>query len=426
MDSTETLYQKARSLTDVYGQSGLLAFYDALDEGGRQRLLQEILRVDFPLMKNLYEHVALASGEKEKMEITPMPCTDAAALPQKERAALYAEGLEAIRRGELAALTMAGGQGTRLGHDGPKGTYDIGLPSHKSLFEIQCDGLKAISAEAGRTVPWYIMTSHINHDESVAFFEKNNWFGYPREDVFFFPQTMIPAMSKDGRLLLAQKDQILQSPNGNGGMFVSLLRSGGIADMRRRGIRYLFVCGIDNCLVRMADPLFMGFLLKSGKEAAAKSFIKRDAGEKAGVFCYRNGRPFVWEYTEITEEYANLKDADGVWVYGDTNVLNYIFTLDKVEAIAGQGLPYHRAVKKLTYLNEASGENAVMPDGFKFEQFLFDAFLWLEDLAVLRIIREQEFAPVKNKTGIDSAESAREMYLAAHPACTAEVPRQKS
>ena len=355
-----------------------------------------------------------------------MPCTDAAALPQKERAALYAEGLEAIRRGELAALTMAGGQGTRLGHDGPKGTYDIGLPSHKSLFEIQCDGLKAISAEAGRTVPWYIMTSHINHDESVAFFEKNNWFGYPREDVFFFPQTMIPAMSKDGRLLLAQKDQILQSPNGNGGMFVSLLRSGGIADMRRRGIRYLFVCGIDNCLVRMADPLFMGFLLKSGKEAAAKSFIKRDAGEKAGVFCYRNGRPFVWEYTEITDAYANLKDADGVWVYGDTNVLNYIFTLDKVEAIAGQGLPYHRAVKKLTYLNETSGENAVMPDGFKFEQFLFDAFLWLEDLAVLRIIREQEFAPVKNKTGIDSAESAREMYLAVHPACTAEAPRQKS
>lgn len=404
------LYNEAKS----FGQENLFAFYDELTNEQKNSLVSDVEKIDFVLMKNLYENVACKKAAATAGEISPIPCTDATAMCEQEKKRLYAMGVEAISCGKLAALTMAGGQGTRLGHTGPKGTYDIGLPSHKSLFEIQCDSLKKVSAEAGRAVAWYIMTSHINHAETVAFFEKNEYFGYGKENVTFFPQAMIPAMDKTGKILLESKHSVLMSPNGNGGLFASLKQIGIFDDMRSKGVTRIFICGIDNCLVKMADPLFLGFMEDSGHTAVAKSFIKRTADEKAGVFCKRDGKPGVIEYTEIPLELASLQDEKGVWVYGDTNVLNYIFDIDTAESLAETGMSYHIAVKKLSAVDFATGENVVIPEAYKFELFLFDAFSNLESLGVFRIERTEEFAPVKNPTGVDSAESAREMFMNVH------------
>ena len=403
-----------KTTADYYGQSGLTAFYDELSEPQKKALIDDINAVDFKLMQDLYHSIGTTENNICSDRIEPIGCTDATTMSEAEKKRLYQMGLRDLSLGKMAALTMAGGQGTRLGHTGPKGTYDIGLPSHQSLFEIQCSGLKRVSAEAGHPVPWYIMTSHTNHEETIAFFERNQYFGYGQENLFFFRQTMIPAMDRAGHLLLENKYTLLKSPNGNGGLFVSLMQSGGLADMRKRGVTKIFICGIDNCLVKMADPLFLGFIEDSGKMAAAKSFIKRTADEKAGIFCRRGGKPCVIEYTEIPEELASQKDENGVWVYGDTNVLNYIFDIDTVEMLAGAGLRYHTAVKKLNYIDFQTGEPACIPDGYKFELFLFDAFSCLNDMGILRIERTEEFAPVKNPTGVDSAESSREMYLKIH------------
>jgi len=405
-----TLLNKAKE----FKQEHLLAFYDELSEEQRKNILSDIENIDFSLMKDLYENVACAKAQKGAECISPISCTDATVMAEDEKKRLYNKGLESLKKGKMMALTMAGGQGTRLGHTGPKGTYDIGLPSHKSLFEIQCCGLKKVSEEAGCKVLWYIMTSHINHAETVAFFEEHNYFDYGKENIVFFPQAMIPAMDKDGRILLESKYSVNKSPNGNGGLFSSLKQIGGFEELRKKGITRIFICGIDNCLVKMADPLFLGYFEEAGYKVAAKSFIKRTADEKAGVFCKKDGKPAVIEYTEIPSELAALQDENGVWVYGDTNVLNYIFDIDTAEFLATAGMPYHTAVKKLTHIDIATGEEAIIPDAYKFELFLFDAFTSIDDLGVFRIERTEEFAPVKNATGVDSAESAREMYMEIH------------
>lgn len=403
----------ARKKVAEYKQEHLLEYIDFLDVNEKERLLDDILNIDFHFLLELYKN---ADKEicAESLDLKPAVGVPKSTMSQKELEEIYEIGLAEISRGNLCAVTMAGGQGSRLGHEGPKGTYDIGLPSHKSLFEIQCDGLKKISEKANISIPWYIMTSETNHDDSVAFFEKNNYFGYPKEDIMFFKQSMIPVMDRQGRVLLETPAKILKSPNGNGGLFSSLKENSIFSDMHKRGIKWIFICGIDNVLVKMADPYFLGFTIKSKYKASAKSFLKRDAGEKAGVFCYKDGRPYVIEYTEIPKEYAELKDENGDYVYGDTNVLNYIFDIDVAEDIASVGLPYHTQIKSVTaYINGEYVESK-KPDSYKFETFLFDSFSMLDDMGIFRIEREEEFAPVKNKTGIDSAETAREMYLAVY------------
>ncbi len=411
------LYDRVYKTLEQAGQLHLLSTYDDLREMEQETLLAQLSEVDFDLMRSLYEKARSEAASEVTpafKQIEPLPYLDTTQMTDSEKVALSRIGLEAIGKGELAVLTMAGGQGTRLGHNGPKGTYSIGLPGDESLFEIQCKGIAAVAKRAGNQPHWYIMTSTINHTDTVSFFEEKQYFGYPKEKIHFFPQTMIPAVTEDGKLQLASEGELLRSPNGNGGMFISLANCGLLETMKAQGAKYLFVCGIDNCLVKMADPMFLGAMLSDPKkpQATAKSYIKRDPGEKAGIFCRRDGRPGVLEYTEIPAVYAEMKNENGEWTYGDTNVLNYIFTLDAVERLATLGTEYHIAVKKLTYLDPATRQAITVPKGYKFELFLFDTFLYLDDLQVVRIERTEEFAPVKNPTGIDSAESAREMYLA--------------
>lgn len=403
------MYNEILNKLKKYGQEHLLSFYDSMTEKERSSLLQDIDTIDFNLVFSAYANIQnkrVLSGN-----IMPMQAEDSTAFSPDKTAEYISLGMKAIEKGEVAALTMCGGQGTRLGHSGPKGTYDIGLKSHRSLFQIQCDDLMAVGK--GR-IPWYVMTSYINHDDTIDFFEAHNFFGYPKEKIFFFKQDMICVLNQDGKILLENKCKILKSPNGNGGMFVSLKKSGGLEDMKKRGIKHLFICGIDNCLVKMADPLFVGFYMKEKVQVAAKSFMKRNAEEKAAVFCYSEGKPYVIEYTEIPKTLAEMKDDAGNYVYGDANVLNYIFDLDIIEKICEFHTPYHAAIKKVTYMDPDSGELATISNALKFELFLFDYFSQIEDIKILRIDRNNEFAPVKNLTGNDSVVTAREMYVKIH------------
>ncbi len=402
-----------KELTEKYGQEQLLKYWDTLDAHQQEELEKDIESIDFELMNSLYQAAGKPVSQSQLGEITPIPLADTTTMDDVEKEKLNRKGMEILLKGKMAALTMAGGQGSRLGHEGPKGTYDIGLQSHKSLFEIQCDGLKKISVEAGRVVPWYIMTSEINHQDTVDFFKAHNYFNYPEESIFFFPQTMIPVMSKDGKLLLENPSKVLRSPNGNGGLFYSAKRTGALEDMKKRGVEWVFICAIDNCLVQMADPVFMGYTLNAGVEASAKTYLKRSADEKAGILCKRNGVPGVVEYTEVPKDLAEMKDEKGVWVYGDTNLGNYMFSIGMMERLAtAGGMEYHTAIKKITYYEDGEMVTSKEPDSYKFELFLFDAFMELKELGVMRVERTHEFAPVKNKTGEDSAELALEMFTA--------------
>lgn len=404
---------KARDLVEKYSQSHLLAFYNELNETEKENLLNQILSIDFELVKNLYKHRNDAALNTDGHEITPIKCESKADLPQDLYKELRNTGINEIKKGGLAVVTMAGGQGTRLGHDGPKGTYDIGLPSHKSLFELQCDHLKDSQAETGVATPWYIMTSRENNSATVSFFEENNYFDYGKNNIMFFEQSMLPMIDTEGRILLSEKHLIKEGPDGHGGIFGALKKSGAVTEMEKRGIRWVFICGIDNCLMEPTDPVFLGYTIKSGYLASSKPIIKRSPNEKVGIFCKMDGRPYVIEYTEMTDELANLKDADGNYVYGDAHILGNMFNINFIKEIGDKGFPYHTAFKKAPFTDTAGNlVSPPEPNAYKFELFLFDAFNLLNDMALLRVRRDDEFAPVKNREGEDSPETARQLYLA--------------
>ena len=309
---------------------------------------------------------------------------------------------------------MAGGQGTRLGHSGPKGTYDIGLDSHKSLFELLCDGIKEEGKKYGVTIPWFIMTSKENNEETEKFFKENKYFGYEKDkNLFFFIQGELPMMDTEGKILIGEDGLIKLAADGHGGIYESLVKTGMTKKMRELGIEWVFIGGVDNCLVKMVDPVLMGIAIDKKVTVACKSVVKANPHERVGVFCRRNGKPNVIEYTEITDEMAEATDKDGELLYGESHILCNLFSVDAVERMGKEPLPYHVAYKKAKYIDKDG--NLVVPDSpnaYKFEAFLFDAFSEVDDMAILRVKREEEFAPVKNadSAGVDCPSTARELY----------------
>jgi len=393
-----------------YSQEHLLSGYEKLSEEKQKELLNQIESTNFELINSLYDTTKKGVEIKES-QITPIEYLD------KEK--LYGDyktfhdiGEKAIRTGKLAAVTMAGGQGTRLGHNGPKGTYDIGLDSHKSLFELLSDSLKEQGKKYGVTIPWFIMTSKENNDDTVAFFAKHKFFGYQKDkNIFFFQQGKLPMIDTEGKILIGEDGLIKEAADGHGGIYEALVKNGMTKKMRELGVEWLFIGGVDNCLVKMVDPVLMGIAIQNHVTGAGKSVVKANPQEKVGVFCKRNGRPSVVEYTEIPKEMAEAVDENGELVYGESHILCNLFNIDAVERMGSKPLPYHIAFKKATYIDKDG--NKVVPDGpnaYKFEAFLFDAFGELDDMAILRVKREEEFAPVKNATGTDSPETARELY----------------
>ena len=300
--------------------------------------------------------------------------------------------------------------GTRLGHKGPKGTFK--LIGEKTLFELICITLKKGALKYGASIPWYIMTSRENNDETVAFFEEQNYFGYPKEDIYFFKQGELPMISKDGKLLLDKDGNIKEAADGHGGVFEAIVKNGILADMQKRKIEWVYISGVDNPLVNMVDPVFIGLSKERNVLVSGKSLVKANPSERVGVFCKRNGKPSVIEYTEISKEMAEAIDENGELLYGEAHVLMNMFNIKALEQIGDKKLPYHSAFKKAEYKDE-NGQMVVpeAPNAYKFESFIFDAFSSLDDMLIMRVKREDEFAPVKNAEGVDSPETARELYF---------------
>ena len=403
--------EEAEAKLKKYGQEHLLNHFETLSEEKKKELLNQIENIDFELVNNLYKTADKIDTSND--EISHMEYSDKYKLNDKYKD-YEALGRKAIREGKLAAVTMAGGQGTRLGFDGPKGAYDIGLDSHKSLFELLCDNLKEGEKKFGVRIPWFIMTSEENNDQTIEFFEKNKCFGYKKDkDLFFFKQGQLPMVDTEGKILINEEGLIKLAANGHGGIYEALVKNEMTKKMKELGVEWVFIGGVDNCLAKMVDPLFVGMAMDKNVTVACKSVVKDNPHEKVGVFCKRNGRPSVIEYSEITDEMAEAVDENGELLYGESNLLCNLFNINAIERMGSLPLPYHIAYKKAKYIDKDG--NLIDPDSpnaYKFESFLFDTFGTLDEMLVLRVKREEEFAPVKNadSAGVDCPMTARKLY----------------
>lgn len=410
----EEKYLAAEEKVKKYGQEHLLSQYNKLKEEKKAQLLNEILTLDFQQIEELYKRIN-TTVDFNNSKIEPINYTDKSSLSEQELKKYEEIGLKQIKEGKLAVVTMAGGQGTRLGHSGPKGTFDIGLDSHKPIFEILCDTLKNAQKKYGIYVTWYIMTSAENNGDTVKFFEEHNYFGYPKDKVIFFIQGKLPMIDPNGKILIGKDGLIKQAADGHGGIFLSMKKNGIIYDMKTRGVEWVFIGGVDNVLVNMVDPVLLGLATDKKMLAAGKSVVKANPQEKVGVFCKRNGKPSVVEYSEISPEMAEATDKNGELIYGESHILCNLFNIEAIEKISKNTLPYHSAFKKAEYIDENGNLiSSDKPNAYKFEAFLFDAFETLNDMAILRVKREEEFAPVKNAEGEDSPETARKLYKEFH------------
>lgn len=406
------ILDEVKIILKKYNQEHLLNGFNNLDEKNQSMLLNQILNIDFDLIKTLYNNIKKEDIENNDV-IEPMTYLDKNKLYDNYK---YYEniGEHAIRAGKLAVVTMAGGQGTRLGHDGPKGTYDIGLISHKSLFELLCDSLKEAGREYGVTIPWFIMTSRENNEETLKFFEKNRYFGYQKDkNLFFFVQGELPMLDTEGKILIGEDGLIKLAADGHGGIYEALVKNRMTDKMHELGVEWVFIGGVDNCLVKMVDPVFMGMAIDKEVTVACKSIVKDNPYEKVGVFCKRNGKPSVIEYSEIKKEMAEAIDENGELLYGESHILCNLFNIKAIERMGKTLLPYHSAFKKAKYIDETGNIiESNSPNAYKFEAFLFDAFGEVDDMAILRVNREEEFAPVKNSddVGVDCPSTARALY----------------
>ncbi|HHT37825.1 MAG TPA: UDPGP type 1 family protein [Mollicutes bacterium] len=396
------MYNDVLSKLKKYNQEHLLRFYDELNDAEKKHLLDQINTIDFEQMNELYKSI---NRKEEIAEITAMSSYE-------NKDEYYDAGIESMKRNEYAVLTMAGGQGTRLGHSGPKGTYFLEYGINKSLFEIQCDKLKHIYEISNVYTPWFIMTSNENNNATIEFFEANNYFGYPKDKISFFTQDELPMIDTNGKIVMDSKYNIKMGANGHGGVASSLHNSGILEKMKEQGIKYVFIGGIDNVLTPCDFPNFLGFAKHHNFPCASYIIPKGYPEEKVGVFCKKNGRPAVVEYIHMTPEMNNLRDEDGNLVYGDAHLLINLFTIEALEKIIDKKLKYVAAFKKTEYINDL-GE-LIVPDkenAYKFESFIFDAFPYFDNIGLLKGKREEIFAPIKNAIGVDSPETASKLYL---------------
>ena len=399
-------YEQIKALLEEKGQTQLLRFYDELDEVGKKKLLTAIADLDWSFETSLKNPEDMSGKNKD---IRPI-----AGLSRKEIEENYvrfkSEGVRAIQQGKVGAVLLAGGMGTRLGVDGPKGAYDIGVTRPLYIFEQQVKNLLEVTKECGVSVPLCVMTSDKNHEATTSFWEEHNYFGYSKEDVHFFKQDMAPAVDFEGKILLESKDTIALSPNGNGGWFSSLTRAGLCAMLKNRGVEWLNVYAVDNVLQRIADPVFVGATILSGVNCGAKVVCKNAPNERVGVLCKDGDLPDIIEYYELTDEMANQRDENGELTYRYGVILNYLFRISKLEEMAGEKIPVHIVEKKIECVDEKG--NTYKPEkenGKKFETLAVDLIKPLGSVLHFDVVREKEFAPIKNKTGIDSVESAREL-----------------
>ncbi len=399
-------YEKAKALLEAKGQTQLLKYYDELDEAGKANLLEAIGNIDWSFEDALANPTDMSGKGRDIRPISGLRRAEI----EKDLAKYEEAGIAAIQAGKVAAVLLAGGMGTRLGVDGPKGAYDIGVTKPLYIFEQQMRNLMEVTDKCGATVPVYIMTSDKNHAQTVAFWKEHNHFGYPESEIKFFKQEMAPAVDYDGKIILERKDTPALSPNGNGGWFSSMMKAGLGEDLKKRGVEWLNIYAVDNVLQRIADPVFVGATILSGVNCGAKVICKNDPYEKVGVLCMDGDQPDIIEYYELTDEMANQKDENGDYAYVFGVILNYLFRLSKLEEIVNDKIPVHIVEKKIECLCEDGVTRK--PDkenGKKFETLAVDLIKPMGSVLPFEVVREKEFAPIKNKTGVDSVESAREL-----------------
>ena len=403
--------EDAIELLNSYNQTHIVNLLKKLDEVKKQELLEQIDKIDFGQIMELYDNTKKEIEIKEN-KIEAIGYLDKAKLTKEQKDEFDKLGEEIIKNGEYAVVTMAGGQGTRLGHNGPKGTFKLDVYGKgKYLFEILVDNLQEANQKYNTIIPWYIMTSIENNKDTVEFLEKHNYFGYPKENVIIFTQSELPLVDVDGKLLISKDLKIKEASDGNGGTYSSLRASGSLADMKERGVKWVFIGGVDNALLKMADVTLLGMAIKKNVQIASKSVVKANPHEKVGVFCKMNGHPKVIEYAELPEKMAEEVDENGELKYGESHIMCNLYTIDAIEKASKEILMYHSAFKKNSYIDE-DGKEVIPtePNSYKFESFIFDAFEFFDDIAILRGKREDDFAPVKNREGVDSPKIAKELY----------------
>lgn len=395
----EEAYQKL----EKYGQLHVLKYYDELTEEEKAALLKQIEETDLEVVSQCSHKEQL----NQKGKISPL---SAMQLPEIEakREEFMAIGTKAIKDGKVGAVLLAGGMGTRLGSDAPKGVYDIGLTKEVFIFQRLIENLMDVVRLTDTWIHLFVMTSDKNHEATVSFFKEKNYFGYRPEYITFFMQEMAPATDYEGKIFMEAKYKMATSPNGNGGWFSSMMKWGVVDKIHEAGIEWLNVFAVDNVLQRIADPCFVGATIQTDSDVGAKVVCKNAPDEKIGVICLEDGRPSIVEYYELTEEMMNAKDENGAPAYSFGVILNYLFREKALEDIVSKNLPLHIVEKKIPCLNE-NGDliKPEEPNGYKYEQLVLDMIHELNSCLPYEVERNYEFAPIKNKTGIDSVESAR-------------------
>jgi UDP-N-acetylglucosamine/UDP-N-acetylgalactosamine diphosphorylase len=400
-------YTQALQKLQTLGQTQLLDYYEELTPSEQKSLL-----ADIEALGDLHELTAFQNRGQSKTlgTLTPIQAFTVEDM-QKNNAKFEKVGIEALQNHKVGAVLLAGGSGTRLGFDGPKGTFNIGLTRSLSIFECQMNTIKKVAKKAGVTFPLFVMTSTVNDATTRKYFAEHNYFDYPAEEVFFFVQKNGPVIGEDGKVLLAEKGKVATSPNGNGGWYVSLMESEVGKVVRERGIEWLNIYSVDNVLQQICDPAFIGATLVSGLNSAAKVVKKAYPTEKVGVLCNENGCPAVVEYYEITDELRNLRDADGELTYRWGVILNYLFKVEMLDKTMGKNLPYHLAEKAVAHVENGVVVKPASPNAFKLEALAVDLVKMMGSCLAVEVDREKEFAPVKNKEGLDSVETARAMLV---------------
>jgi UDP-N-acetylglucosamine/UDP-N-acetylgalactosamine diphosphorylase len=405
----EARYAAIRANFEGAGQGHCLAHWSSLNPSEQEQLLVELEKINLGEVTRLYKQSQETASGMNYDALQACPTSwfgSSAASPASDRASWEAAGLDAIHNGRVGFILLAGGQGTRLGFNAPKGMYDIGLPSHKSLFQLQSERIIRMQRASNREIPWYIMTSPFTHADTVSFFKENNYFGLASSQVMFFEQGTLPAFTKDGKIIMASPGHVQVAPNGNGGIFVALEEEGILADMRRRGLLGVVVYSVDNALIKVADPLFSGFCIANGCDVAAKVVAKAYPGERVGMFAELDGKLQTVEYSELPESKSHSP------AFGHGNIAIHWFSVPFLERCVGlmaADVKYHVALKAI---DSVDGK----VDGIKLESFIFDVFPYATTPRLFEVVREQEFAPVKNKPGspTDSPDTARKLFLSLH------------
>lgn len=385
----------------AHGQTHLLPLLDMLQGEQLQAFVRQVEQIDWDTVE-LWKHPEDLSGKGRVKPISGLTLSDI----RKQRDEFAEIGKAAVKEGKVGAVLLAGGQGTRLGFDGPKGAYNIGITHPLYIFEQLFCNLLEVCRQCDGFVPLFVMTSDINDLATREFLSKHNYFGYPSEYVRFFVQDMAPVVDFEGKLVRESQFRLAMSPNGNGGWYSSLLRSAALSDFPQ--IEWINVFAVDNVLQRIADPVFVGATIASGVNCGAKVVRKCEPHERVGVLCLENGVSSVIEYYEMTEEMANARDGDGNLSFCYGVILNYLFRLSKLQETAGKRIPVHVVKKKVpVFCEDGSTFKPEKENAYKFETLILDMIRLMETCLPFEVEREREFAPIKNLTGTDSVDSAR-------------------